>query len=70
MSTLTLTAGTHTIACKYTTADTGNINLDALDVAFTGSGGSGGGSGTSAGAGEAGTWFMASGAAVSTSRPP
>nr|MDP9125897.1 carbohydrate-binding protein [Pseudomonadota bacterium] len=67
VSTLTLAAGTHTIAYKYTTADTGNINLDALDVAFTGSGGSGGGGGTSAGAGEAETWFMASGATVSTS---
>ncbi len=66
VSTLTLAAGTHTVAYKYTTADTGNVNLDALDLAFAGSGGSGGGA-TSAGAGEAETWFMASGATVSTS---
>lgn len=66
---VTLTAGTHAIAYKFTTADTGNINLDSLDVAFVSSGGGGtggGGTGTSAGAGEAETWFMSGGAVVAT----
>ena len=67
IATVALAAGTHAIAYKYTTADTGNVNLDALDVAFAGTGGTGGGTGTSAGAGEAETWFMAGGATVSTS---
>ena len=66
-STVTLSAGTHAIAYKFTTADSGNVNLDALDVALVTAGGGGGGSGTSAGAGEAETWFMSGGAAVATS---
>jgi len=66
---VTLAAGTHSIAYKYTTADNGNVNLDALDVAFVSSGGGGRGGtggGTSAGAGEAETWFMSGGTSVST----
>lgn len=66
---VTLTAGTHTIAYKYTASDTGNINLDALDVAFvsSGGGGTGTGGGASVGAGETETWFMSGGASAQTS---
>ena len=67
-STVTLAAGTHAVAYRFTAADSGNVNLDALDVAVvTGGGGGGGGTGTSAGAGEAENWFMAGGASVATS---
>ena len=64
-STVTLAAGAHTVAYKFTTADSGNVNLDSLDVAVVTGGG--GGTGTSAGAGEAENWFMAGGASVATS---
>ena len=66
-ATVTLAAGTHAVAYRFTTADSGNVNLDALDVAVVATGGGGGGTGASAGAGEAENWFMAGGAAVATS---
>jgi hypothetical protein len=67
-STVTLSAGAHTVAYKFTTADSGNVNVDALDVAFV-TGGGGGGSGTGNPAvtpAEAETWFMSGGATAAT----
>jgi hypothetical protein len=61
-STVTLSAGAHTVAYKFTAADSGNVNLDALDVAAVTGGGN-----PNVTPAEAETWFMSGGAAVSTS---
>ncbi len=61
-STVTLSAGAHTVAYKFTTSDSGNVNLDALDVAVITGGGN-----PNVTPAEAETWFMSGGAAVSTS---
>ncbi|MGM9482503.1 carbohydrate-binding protein [Roseateles sp. NT4] len=61
-STVTLSAGAHTVAYKFTTSDSGNVNLDALDVAAVTGGGN-----PNVTPAEAETWFMSGGAAVSTS---
>lgn len=63
-STVTLGAGAHTVAYRFTTADSGNVNLDALNVTAVTGGGTGNPNVTPA---EAETWFMSGGAAVSTS---
>ncbi len=63
-STVTLSAGAHTLAYKFTAADSGNVNLDALEVTAVTGGGSGNPAVTPA---EAETWFVSGGAAVATS---
>jgi hypothetical protein len=63
-ATVTLSAGAHTIAYRFTAADSGNVNLDALGVIAVTGGGSGNPNVTPA---EAETWFMSGGAAVATS---
>lgn len=63
-STVTLSAGAHTVAYKFGSADSGNVNLDALTVTAVTGGGTGNPAVTPA---EAETWFMSGGAAVSTS---
>ena len=66
-STVTLSAGSHTAAYKFTTADSGNVNVDALDVTALSGGGGGGGTGNPAVTpAEAETWFMSGGTTVST----
>lgn len=60
-STVTLSAGAHTIAYRFSSSDSGNVNLDALDVAAVTGGGN-----PNVTPAEAETWFMSGGAAVST----
>lgn len=63
-STVTLSAGAHTVAYRFGAADSGNVNLDALNVTAVTGGTPGNPNVTPA---EAETWFMSGGATVSTS---
>lgn len=60
-ATATLSAGAHTVTYRFTAADSGNVNLDALDVSAVTGGGN-----PAVTPAEAETWFMSGGTAVST----
>ncbi|WP_431258041.1 CBM35 domain-containing protein [Roseateles chitinivorans] len=63
---VTLTAGAHSVAYRFTAADSGNVNVDALSVAAVTGGGDGGAGNPSVTPAEAETWFLSGGASVST----